>query len=198
MSGEGRRPGGLLANATVTSAADGARVRRLDGSDGAPSAAGTQSKDGAGGGKKIQLAAGYSQMDWMRLTKRTPDMNGLDGGKRRKDITMEEVATHGTEADGWTVLRGKVYNLSPYLDFHPGGRKILTQSLGKDCTALFESYHLRSEVAAARFKMLPALDGFPVAAVPRTMLLRRWPQWLMLGCWQRQHLLYWSIRPHAG
>ena len=141
MSGEGKRPGGLLANATVTSAADGARVRRLDGSDGAPSAAGTQSKDGAGGGKKIQLAAGYSQMDWMRLTKRTPDMNGLDGGKRRKDITMEEVATHGTEADGWTVLRGKVYNLSPYLDFHPGGCKILTQSLGKDCTALFDRYH---------------------------------------------------------
>ena len=68
MSGEGKRPGGLLANATVTSADGGARVRRLDGSDGAPSAAGTQSKDGAGGGKKIQLAAGYSQMDWMRLT----------------------------------------------------------------------------------------------------------------------------------
>ena len=141
MSGEGERPSGLLANATVTYAdgSDVGRVRRLDGSDGAPSAAGTQST--GGGAKKIQLAAGYSQMDWMRLTKREPDMNGLRGGKRRKDITMTEVATHGTEADGWTVLRGKVYNLSPYLDFHPGGRKILTQALGKDCTALFDRYH---------------------------------------------------------
>lgn len=141
MSREGERPGGLLANATVTYAdgSDVGRVRRLDGSDGAPSAAGTQST--GGGAKKIQLAAGYSQMDWMRLTKREPDMNGLRGGTRRKDITMTEVATHGTEADGWTVLRGKVYNLSPYLDFHPGGRKILTQALGKDCTALFDRYH---------------------------------------------------------
>lgn len=49
MSGEGERPGGLLANATVTYAdgSDVGRVRRLDGSDGAPSAAGTQSTGGA-------------------------------------------------------------------------------------------------------------------------------------------------------
>jgi cytochrome-b5 reductase len=43
--------------------------------------------------------------------------------------------------DGWTVLRGRVYNLSPYIRFHPGGDKILKPILGKDGTALFNKFH---------------------------------------------------------
>ena len=39
-------------------------------------------------------------------------------------------------------INGKVYNLENYLDFHPGGRKILEACKGEDdCTAAFESYH---------------------------------------------------------
>lgn len=34
---------------------------------------------------------------------------------------MEEVKLHKTDEDAWTVLRGHVYNISPYLGFHPGG-----------------------------------------------------------------------------
>lgn len=34
---------------------------------------------------------------------------------------MEEVKQHKTEEDAWTVLRGRVYNISPYIRFHPGG-----------------------------------------------------------------------------
>ncbi|KAK3276724.1 hypothetical protein CYMTET_15230 [Cymbomonas tetramitiformis] len=52
-----------------------------------------------------------------------------------------EVAMHITVEDGWTVLRGKVYALSPYLDFHPGGMAILKCMLGKDSTALYDKYH---------------------------------------------------------
>jgi hypothetical protein len=29
------------------------------------------------------------------------------------------------------VLRGKVYNITPYLDFHPGGRKTLMAAAGE-------------------------------------------------------------------
>lgn len=34
---------------------------------------------------------------------------------------MQEVKQHKTEEDAWTVLRGRVYNISPYIRFHPGG-----------------------------------------------------------------------------
>ena len=80
-------------------------------------------------------------MDWMRPTKREPDLAGLRGASRKRKISAEEVATHNTAEDCWTVLRGKVYNLTPYVNFHPGGDKILKAVLGRDCTKLFDKYH---------------------------------------------------------
>ena len=41
-------------------------------------------------------------------------------------------------------------------------------AIGRDSTALLESYHLRPEVAVARFRMLPVLKDFPVEAVPKS------------------------------
>lgn len=92
--------------------------------------------------KKVPFEKGYSQMDWIRLTNSGADLTGLGKGTRpRKDIPLSEVALHNTVQDGWTVLRGKVYNLSPYIRFHPGGEQILKPILGKDGTALFNKYH---------------------------------------------------------
>jgi len=68
----------------------------------------------------------------------------------------------------WTVYRGQAYDLTAFLKRHPAGSWLLNLAIGRDCTALFESYHLRPEVATARLGMLPKLDGFPVAAVPRS------------------------------
>ena len=38
---------------------------------------------------------------------------------------MSEVKQHQSEGSMWTVLRGRVYNLSPYMKFHPGGMGIM-------------------------------------------------------------------------
>jgi cytochrome b involved in lipid metabolism len=35
----------------------------------------------------------------------------------------------------------QVYNMSPYLKFHPGGVAIMAPALGKDATSLFQKYH---------------------------------------------------------
>ena len=35
------------------------------------------------------------------------------------------------------VLAGKVYNMTPYMKFHPGGVEELMRGAGKDCTILF-------------------------------------------------------------
>lgn len=48
---------------------------------------------------------------------------GLKGGPKRR-IKMEEVKLHKAEDDSWTVLRGKVFNITPYFNFHPGGKLI--------------------------------------------------------------------------
>ena len=67
----------------------------------------------------------------------------VDGSQAppRSDITLAEVAQHSTPEDGWAVLRGKVFNLTPFMKLHPGGEKVLKLALGKDCTALFNKHH---------------------------------------------------------
>ncbi len=67
----------------------------------------------------------------------------------------------------WTVYRGVAYDLTSFMSQHPAGSWLLNLAVGRDSTALFESYHLRPEVAAARLRRLPVLEDFPVAAVPR-------------------------------
>ncbi len=38
----------------------------------------------------------------------------------------------------WTALKGNVFNITPYLDYHPGGVDELMKGAGRDCTALFD------------------------------------------------------------
>ena len=40
----------------------------------------------------------------------------------------------------WTV-HGKDYDLKDFVQSHPGGREAILLGMGRDCTALFESYH---------------------------------------------------------
>ena len=83
-------------------------------------------------------------MDWVRLTQSGVDLTGQGAGtspRPRTDIPLEEIAQHNTLEDGWTILRGNVYHLTPYIRFHPGGATILKAILGKDGTALFTKYH---------------------------------------------------------
>jgi len=55
----------------------------------------------------------------------------------------------------------------PARPLSPPGSWLINLAIGRDCTALFESYHLRPDVAVAHLRRLPSLPDFPVAAVPR-------------------------------
>eukprot|EP00201_Polytomella_parva_P008693 CAMPEP_0175049826 /NCGR_PEP_ID=MMETSP0052_2-20121109/6935_1 /TAXON_ID=51329 ORGANISM="Polytomella parva, Strain SAG 63-3" /NCGR_SAMPLE_ID=MMETSP0052_2 /ASSEMBLY_ACC=CAM_ASM_000194 /LENGTH=131 /DNA_ID=CAMNT_0016313993 /DNA_START=27 /DNA_END=419 /DNA_ORIENTATION=+ len=78
---------------------------------------------------------------WLHWSSTNPNSNGQNGAPVRHDITMEEVKKHNTAEDAWTTLNNKVYNLTPYLKFHPGGSSILLKVAGKDCYSLFMKYH---------------------------------------------------------
>lgn len=44
---------------------------------------------------------------------------------------------HNKRDDAWSSFNGKVYNITPYLSFHPGGEKELMRVAGRDGTKLF-------------------------------------------------------------
>ena len=56
-----------------------------------------------------------------------------------KIITLEEVAKHNKESDLWMILYGKVYDVTPFVDEHPGGADTLLDCAGQDGTVEFES-----------------------------------------------------------
>ena len=43
--------------------------------------------------------------------------------------------------DAWSVWQGKVYNITPYLPFHPGGDGELMRVAGKEAGKLFNEVH---------------------------------------------------------
>ncbi|CAN6446392.1 unnamed protein product [Victoria cruziana] len=90
---------------------------------------------------KVPFEKGFSQMDWLKVTRTHPDLADLKGKSSRRLITMDEVKQHNNEGSMWTVLRGRVYNISPYMKYHPGGADMLMKAGGRDCTSLFNKYH---------------------------------------------------------
>lgn len=63
---------------------------------------------------------------------------GVDGLAR---ISPSVLKQHNKREDAWTAINGKVYNITPYLPFHPGGEKELMRVAGRDGTKLFCMFH---------------------------------------------------------
>jgi predicted heme/steroid binding protein len=61
-------------------------------------------------------------------------------------VTPAELAQHTSPIGGaWIALHGAVYDVTPFLDQHPGGRKILLDSCGGDATQLFDAFHPQAQ-----------------------------------------------------
>ncbi|XP_017877539.1 cytochrome b5 reductase 4 isoform X3 [Ceratina calcarata] len=78
-------------------------------------------------------------MDWIRLGNSGVDLTGVGGVS--KVVTLAELATHNKQNDAWIAIRGIVFNVTRYMDFHPGGVDELMRGVGKDATKLFENVH---------------------------------------------------------
>ncbi|EPQ31973.1 uncharacterized protein PFL1_00171 [Pseudozyma flocculosa PF-1] len=68
------------------------------------------------------------------------------GDPSRKMISMDEVEKHNAlpEKGGqglWVVIKGEVYDVTNFVDNHPGGRNIILKNAGKDVTDLYEPVH---------------------------------------------------------
>ena len=49
---------------------------------------------------------------------------------------MEEVIKHKTKENCWTVVDGLVYDVTNYISFHPGGKRIMLGA-GKEASEVF-------------------------------------------------------------
>jgi cytochrome b involved in lipid metabolism len=86
--------------------------------------------------KKVGLKPGFTLMGWYGLVDKLniKPIKGL--------IPLSEIKKHNQVDDCWTIFRGKVYDITRYLDYHPGGEEILMLGAGKDCTSLYGNFNL--------------------------------------------------------
>lgn len=56
-------------------------------------------------------------------------------------IPLSEVANHNTKQDCWVVIHGKVYDLTGFLNIHPGGQNTILSWAGRDATKTWRLIH---------------------------------------------------------
>mmetsp|Transcript_48471 Transcript_48471/g.149750 ORF Transcript_48471/g.149750 Transcript_48471/m.149750 type:complete len:328 (-) Transcript_48471:245-1228(-) len=54
-----------------------------------------------------------------------------------------ELRRHNTRESAWVVLHGFVYDLTDFLEKHPGGGEAITAAAGKDVTLYWSAFHKR-------------------------------------------------------
>ncbi|KAF1827139.1 uncharacterized protein K489DRAFT_311428 [Dissoconium aciculare CBS 342.82] len=88
---------------------------------------------------KVLLKPGHSPMDWAALI-RSGNLSGVDTFQRVTPIQLKAM-TGRKGKPAWSSWQGKVYNITPYLPFHPGGEPELMKAAGRDGTKLFMDVH---------------------------------------------------------
>ena len=55
--------------------------------------------------------------------------------------TWDEIRKHNKKNDCWVVVDNVVYDMTPFLDEHPGGRRLPVKQAGKDATEVWNKIH---------------------------------------------------------
>ncbi|QQS44454.1 cytochrome b5 domain-containing protein [Candidatus Roizmanbacteria bacterium] len=59
----------------------------------------------------------------------------------QNEYSIADVRAHGTESSCWSAVNGKVYDLTNWINQHPGGPEKITQICGIDGSQGFNGQH---------------------------------------------------------
>ncbi|CAI8002135.1 Cytochrome b5 reductase 4, partial [Geodia barretti] len=79
---------------------------------------------------------GYSLFEWRKLCDSLPH-----SASQPLHISLAELSLHNTDGDCWTAIRGKVYNVTRFLKYHPGRKAQLMRGAGVDSTKIYDKVH---------------------------------------------------------
>ena len=77
----------------------------------------------------------------------------LGMSKRIHIFTASDVATHNSPSSCWISRAGKVYDVTQFLQDHPGGDDLILQHAGKDVEEVMKNKH-EHEHSEAAYEML--------------------------------------------
>ncbi|VDK72149.1 unnamed protein product [Litomosoides sigmodontis] len=71
-------------------------------------------------------------------------------------VTRAHVAEHNTGSSSWMCIDNKVYDLTTFLDQHPGGSEVLLKMAGLDATEAYEDVGHSTHARTLKEKYLVA------------------------------------------
>ena len=84
--------------------------------------------------KKQDINTADSEQPQSTQSTKPIDINALP------EYSMDDVAKHDTKQKGiWIVIEDLVYDVTPFLPFHPGGAGFLLEVAGEDATSEFQA-----------------------------------------------------------
>ncbi|TYJ54664.1 hypothetical protein B9479_004698 [Cryptococcus floricola] len=73
--------------------------------------------------------------------------------EEKKLYTLETLAEHNDRESLWMLLHDKVYDITAFMDEHPGGDEVLVEEAGRDATEAFEDVGHSDEARDMLLKM---------------------------------------------
>ncbi|XDG04320.1 hypothetical protein ABKA04_003935 [Annulohypoxylon sp. FPYF3050] len=73
--------------------------------------------------------------------------------------TRAEVGKHNTEDSLWFIIDSRVYDVTDFVDAHPGGESVLRQVAGQDATVAFYNLHRHEVLAKYEDLCIGTLEG---------------------------------------
>ncbi|KAK3385291.1 hypothetical protein B0H63DRAFT_522631 [Podospora didyma] len=101
-------------------------------------------------GKVASMYPADIHFDWLQrrlgpyrvATVKEPHANKFPNMRRQEVYTVRQIKTHIFRPTGlYAVIHNVVYDLSDYVDIHPGGSKLIMDAAGQDATVAFTSGH---------------------------------------------------------
>jgi len=109
-----------------------------------------------------------------------------------KLYSMKEAALHNTPEDCWVVVDGKIYDVTKYLEDHPGGADVLLEATGKDAKEEFDDAgHSKSAIELMQDYFIGELD--PTTEIPEMEVFRKEQDTRFASKLMDSAVRYWAI-----
>ncbi|ONM09427.1 Cytochrome b5 isoform A [Zea mays] len=116
-----------------------------------------------------------------------------------KLYSMEEAALHNTPDDCWVIVDGKIYDVTKYLEDHPGGADVLLEATGtacpgKDATEEFDDAgHSKSAKDLMQDYFIGEVDLDPTPDIPEMEVFRKEQDTGFASKLKDNVVQYWAI-----
>jgi cytochrome b5 len=91
-----------------------------------------------GGGSSGDISGGGNSKTKNNKNTNTKKTKHQKKSKKVKKYSLKEVEKHNKKTDAWLIINKKVYDVTKWIDKHPGGL-IIMKGVGKDATTLFKN-----------------------------------------------------------